>query len=79
LTETTTLILAAGSRHYVKLGLTLRPDAIDGGEASPALRLSTEREARERLAAAHPLHLKAVQRGVASALSMGPLLSYPVT
>lgn len=36
------------------------------------------KEEREKLVSVWPVHMKAAQRGVASAITAGPLLSFPV-
>lgn len=44
----------------------------------PSVELGNSKESRELLATISPTHLKAIQRGITSALSAGPLLSFPV-
>jgi len=45
----------------------------------PSVELGQSKESREHLATVSPAHLKAIKRGISSALSAGPLLSFPVT
>jgi len=45
----------------------------------PPVQLGNSKESREQLTTVYPAHLKAIQRGISSALSAGPLLSFPVT
>ena len=47
-------------------------------EGFPSMIMSTSKESREQLATVWDVHLKAVNRGVASALTNGPTLSFPV-
>jgi len=42
------------------------------------LEMSKSKEFREQLLTIWPIHLKATERGVVSALNSGPLLSFPV-
>ena len=44
----------------------------------PSVELGQSKESREHLATVSPAHLKAIKRGISSALSAGPLLSFPV-
>jgi hypothetical protein len=42
------------------------------------LEKGTSKESRDQLSTVWAIHMKATERGVASALSSGPLLSFPV-
>lgn len=56
--------------------MSIKPDPATEGVA--ALELSKAKESREQLAAVWPIHMKATEKGVTSALTAGPLLSFPV-
>lgn len=42
------------------------------------LEMGDSKETKEHLSTVFPIHLKAVQRGVLSAVSAGPLVAFPV-
>lgn len=69
--------IISGTKHYVQITMSIKPDLAYQG--SPALKLGSCRESREQLSTISPAHLKAVQRGFASSLNSGPLLSFPVS
>lgn len=56
--------------------MSVEPDVTVQGFA--ALQEYSSKEVREQLASVWSIHMKAAQRGVTSALSCGPLLSFPV-
>lgn len=56
--------------------MSVEPDVTVQGFA--ALEEYASKEVREQLASVWSIHMKAAQRGVTSALSCGPLLSFPV-
>lgn len=66
----------AGSKQYVKLTMSIKSDPLVPGVVT--LELASSKEEREQLSLVWPVHMKAAQRGVSSALSAGPLLSFPV-
>ena len=70
------ILLAAGTKHYVKLIMSINSDLT--AEGTPEMTLSNDRDSRDQLAKVWAIHLKAAQKGVESALTSGPLLSFPV-
>jgi len=67
----------AGIKNYVQLDMSIELDLSQQG--IPSVEMGRSKESREHLALVSPNHLKAIQRGISSALSAGPLLSFPVT
>lgn len=67
----------AGMKNYVQVNMSVELDLSQQG--IPSVELGNSKESRELLATISPTHLKAIQRGITSALSAGPLLSFPVT
>jgi len=67
----------AGIKNYVQVNMSLELDLSQQG--IPSVELGQSKESREHLATVSPAHLKAIKRGISSALSAGPLLSFPVT
>lgn len=47
-------------------------------QGDTTLEIADSKEAKEHIATVFPIHLKAVHRGILSALSSGPLVSFPV-
>lgn len=68
--------MAAGIKNYVQLDMSIELDLSQQG--IPSVEMGRSKESREHLALVSPNHLKAIQRGISSALSAGPLLSFPV-
>lgn len=66
-----------GIKNYVKVNMSVELDLLEQG--IPPVQLGNSKESREQLTTVYPAHLKAIQRGISSALSAGPLLSFPVT
>ncbi len=56
--------------------MSIVPDTSASGPIT--LEPEDSKETRERLASVWAIHMKAAQRGVTSALTAGPLLSFPV-
>lgn len=57
--------------------MSAKPDLSAHGAIK--LEKGTSKESREQLSNVWAIHLKAAERGITSALSSGPLLSFPVT
>ena len=59
--------------------MSIRPDPeVQSSSTATALELSKSKESREQLATVWPIHMKAAERGITSALTAGPLVSFPV-
>lgn len=71
------LCVVGGTKQYVKIGMSIQSDST--AQDDIVLQPANSKEARESLATVYQNHMKAAQRGVANALSAGPLLSFPVT
>ncbi|KAK4016807.1 hypothetical protein OUZ56_031775 [Daphnia magna] len=69
--------MLAGTKQFVKMTMSVKPDPSAHGVIT--LEKGISKESREQLSNVWAIHLKAAQRGVTSALSSGPLLSFPVT
>ena len=66
----------AGTKQSVKMTMSMKPNLTAQG--SITLEKGTSKESRDQLSTVWAIHMKAAQRGVVSALSSGPLLSFPV-
>ena len=66
----------AGTKQFVKMTMSIKPNFTAQGAIT--LEKGTSKESRDQLSTVWAIHMKAAQRGVVSALTSGPLLSYPV-
>ena len=65
-----------GAKQFVKMTMSIKPNYT--GQGAVTLEKGTSKESRDQLSTVWAIHMKAAERGVASALSSGPLLSFPV-
>ncbi|XP_046440167.1 ribosome-releasing factor 2, mitochondrial-like [Daphnia pulex] len=66
-----------GTKQFVKMSMSIKPNP--NAQGAIPLEKGTSKESRDQLSTVWAIHMKATERGVASALSSGPLLSFPVT
>ncbi len=65
-----------GTKQFVKMSMSIKPNS--NAQGAIPLEKGTSKESRDQLSTVWAIHMKAAERGVASALSSGPLLSFPV-